>query len=1167
MPELKSIGRVRSLAAFFGMGLSLMTAAGAGGGTVELVSRRDPATGWSVSAGGADPGYLPAISADGRYVAFVSSAENLAPGQDDRNRAAGGGEDVFLFDRTAGTVTLVSRAAASPARTGNGTSRNPTLSADGRFVAFESGATDLVAGLSVTPAPEEGSPQNVFVFDRTSGLVSLVSRAAASGLATAELPCSSSRISADGRYVTFISKSGNLVPGMSTSFWTHVFLHDRVSGQTVQVDHAAGGGQTGQESDSPVLSADGRYVAYRSEAWTLVPGQVNPSFNGYVFLYDRTTDSNVLVSHVPGSPVQGGNAEAGGPALSADGRFVAFASLSSDLVAGASDTNNQSDVFLFDRTTGAVTLVSHAAAAALTAANARSLAPLISADGGTVVYRSSGTDLVAGQIDLNSLDDVFAYDRATGANGLSTRTAASAVTAAGLSFLNPRLGVSADGRYVVFVSAGDDLVPGQVDQNGSFGDDDVFLHDRTTGGTVLVSHLPGSSTTNGSSLSKLPVLAADGGAVAFINDGFDLVADDLEYADAFVYERATAVNRLASRRDPALPSVTPRQGATLASSRTVSDDGRWVLFASQAADLFPGQIETSGNTDLFLYDRITRATILVSHPPGAPTTSAGGFGGSISADGRYVAFLSRATNLVAGQVDGNGNPDVFLWDRTSGATYLVSHATGSFSTAANLGAANEARISADGQFVVFSSPATDLVAGQVDGNNGNDIFLWDRTTGFTRLVSRTPAGPARAGLFGSRLGIPSADGRFVAFLSLATDLVPAQVDSENPITWDAFLYDRLTGATVLASHAATSASTAAGVNGELALPLALSADGRFVALVSRSPELVPGMDPSPSFDNVFLYDRVGGQVRLVSHRAGMPTVAGNDEALEPALSADGRFVAFASSSTDLAAGQVDDFSTPDVFLYDRLTDQTRLISHQPGTPQTSSHVFFGAHAPQVSADGRFVAFASDVPDLLSGQSDTPNSRDVFLFDQRTDAAELVSRSRHSPLQAANQGGSTFSLTGDGSTVVFEAVSSDLVVGDFNSAFDVFLYRRDTAPGRFFTLPPCRLADTRTSGQGPVVSGITEAWPLHTSCGIPSTARAVSLNLTIVAPTDAGFLTLLAGDQPLPATSTINFRAGQVRANNAVIPLAANGDGTLGVFASIGGNGSVHVVLDVNGYFE
>jgi len=122
-------------------------------------------------------------------------------------------------------------------------------------------------------------------------------------------------------------------------------------------------------------------------------------------------------------------------------------------------------------------------------------------------------------------------------------------------------------------------------------------------------------------------------------------------------------------------------------------------------------------------------------------------------------------------------------------------------------------------------------------------------------------------------------------------------------------------------------------------------------------------------------------------------------------------------------------------------------------------------------------------------------------------------------------------------------------------------------GRYFTLPPCRVEDTRTAGQGPVASGVAEAWPIYAACGIPSTARAVSVNLTVIAPTGAGFLTLFAGDQPLPATSTINFRAGQVRANNAVVPLAAGGDGTLGVFASVAGNGTVHVVLDVNGYFE
>lgn len=1151
MPEPRTIGMTpRILAAFLGWGL-LPLAAAAGEGTVELVSRRDPATVWSASAGGGDPEEIPAISADGRYVAFVSSAQNLVPGQEDRNSSR---EDVFLFDRVADTVTLVSRATASATRTGNGGSFSPTLSADGRYVAFESVATDLVAGLSLT-APT----RNVFVFDRLTGIVSLVSRAA-SGPAGADRPCLSSSVSADGRYVTFLSEAGNLVPGMTASEEPQVFLHDRVSRETVLVSRPAAGGQSTALSDHLSLSADGRYLAYRSEAEDLVPGQQSSGWS-QVYLYDRTTGTNTLVSHAPGLPARGATGASFSPSLSADGRFVAFGSTSTELVAGANDTNEQSDVFLFDRTTGEVRLISHAAAAPLVTANGWSSTPRFSADGSTVIYGSDATDLVGGQIDGNGDLDLFARDQATGATTLISRAAASPLTAAGISFILP-YDLSADGRFVAFASRGTNLIPGQSDINGPNGDD-VFLHDRTTGGTVLVSHLPATVVANGSSYSRLPALAADGSALAYWNAGYDLAPFDYENYDFFVYDRVTTANRLASRRDPSLPSLSPRRGAALTSPRSTSADGRFILYSSEATDIVPGQIDGI-NPDLFLYDRLTRSTSLVTHQAGAPLTAAGGRDGSISADGRFVTFVSDSFNLVPGQVDHFGTADVFLWDRLSGAITMVSHAAGAPTTSGDFSGSGDPRISADGRFVVFTSPASNLVPGQVD-EMGDDVFLWDRTTGTSRSVSRQ-ATPSPPGTFGeAKGGVLSADGRYVAFLGRRESLVPGQPASE---AWNAFLFDRLTGTTALVSHTASSATAPAWVLDDV--PLALSADGRYVAFVSRSPELVAGTPTAFPVDMVFLYDAATGQVRLASHKPGQPASPSGDST-KPALSADGRWLAFTSSGSSLVAGQVDEPSTYDFFLYDRVTDETRLVSHLPGAPTAASgRSSFAPPGPQISDDGRFVAFSSEATDLVAGQVEQPFSftYDPFLFDRNTDAVELVSRSRFSPLEVGffHLGG-PISLSGDGSTVVFDSDASNLVSGDFNSQRDVFLYRRATAPGRFFTLAPCRINDTRTAGQRPVASGVPEVWPLHATCGIPSTARAVSVNLTVVAPTGAGFLTLLAGDQPLPATSTINFRAGQVRANNAVIPLAGNGGGTLGVFASVGGDGSVHVVLDVNGYFE
>jgi hypothetical protein len=111
-------------------------------------------------------------------------------------------------------------------------------------------------------------------------------------------------------------------------------------------------------------------------------------------------------------------------------------------------------------------------------------------------------------------------------------------------------------------------------------------------------------------------------------------------------------------------------------------------------------------------------------------------------------------------------------------------------------------------------------------------------------------------------------------------------------------------------------------------------------------------------------------------------------------------------------------------------------------------------------------------------------------------------------------------------------------------------------------------DTRQPADGPALaSGITETWSLHGSCGIPATAKSVAVNVTVTQPTGIGYLILWAGDAPVPSSSVINFGPGQTRSNNAILGLAANADGTLKVQPGISGGGTVHVILDVVGYFE
>ncbi|HUE30371.1 MAG TPA: hypothetical protein VMR79_05815, partial [Verrucomicrobiae bacterium] len=286
-----------------------------------------------------------AISADGRFVAFDSAASNLVVG--DTNGAA----DVFVHDRQAGTTERVS--VASAGTQGNGSSGligfafPPALSADGRFVAFVSLASNLVAG-------DTNASTDVFVRDRLTGTTERVS--VASGGAGGNAGSLGSALSADGRFVAFQSDASNLVAG-DTNGVTDVFVRDRLTGMTERVSVASDETQGDGASTYPALSADGRFVAFQSDASNLVAGDTNGATD--VFVRDRQTGTTERVSVASGGGTQG-NRNSGGffafPALSADGRLVAFESDATNLV--ATDTNGATDVFVHDRLTGTTERVS-----------------------------------------------------------------------------------------------------------------------------------------------------------------------------------------------------------------------------------------------------------------------------------------------------------------------------------------------------------------------------------------------------------------------------------------------------------------------------------------------------------------------------------------------------------------------------------------------------------------------------------------------------------------------------------------------------------------------------------------------------------------------------------------------------------------------------------------
>ena len=392
----------------------------------------------------------------------------------------------------------------------------------------------------------------------------------------------SAALSADGRYVAFSSDASSLVPG-DTNGVRDVFVHDRVSGVTERVSvsstaQQAGGASAGLLAGGPRISGDGRYVAFSSEASNLVPGDGNGTAD--IFVRDRVAGTTERVSVGAG----GGDAhgESVTPSIGVDGRYVTFTSLAGDLVPG--DDNNDRDVFVRDRVGGTTELISVGldGTPGDRASGGLGAGPArITPDGRHVVFGSFATDLVTG--DANNFDDVFVRDRVAG----TTERVSVATDGAEGNGHSVYGTISDDGRFVAFSSPADTLT--LPDLNGA---SDVFLRDRDAGTTVRLSDAAGAQASGGSSFAA------------------------------------------------------------------ISGDGSAVVYHSDASNLITG--DTNMTTDVFLQDVASGAIERISEPLAGETNGASLFA-EVSADGEAVAFESAASNLVAG--DGNSNSDVFAWGK------------------------------------------------------------------------------------------------------------------------------------------------------------------------------------------------------------------------------------------------------------------------------------------------------------------------------------------------------------------------------------------------------------------------------------------------------------------------------------------------------------------------
>ncbi|MGN6134152.1 MAG: PKD domain-containing protein [Aureliella sp.] len=736
---------------------------------------------------------------------------------------------------------------------------------------------------------------------------------------TANAASSEPAISANGQYVVFSSLASDLVPG-DTNNCRDVFVKDLTDGSIVRVSTDSEQQQADKQSSEPTISADGRYVAFTSSATNLVPGDTNGVAD--VFLKDLETGITSRLSiDALGVEVDGPSFQ---PWLSADGSTVAFASLGDIMANGSANERRQ----IFVRKLGALAVTPVSVNAQGNFGNGDSYQPALSTDGTIVAFHGDATDLVEGDVNLQS--DIFVKNLATeemtriGSSSLHSQNWGSSYAAS----------ISSDGGRIAFFSYASDLIEGDTNDKG-----DVFVMDFETHQLSRISVADDGSEADGDSYQ--PTLSADGRYVSFYSAASQLtMQDDNGVPDVFVKDLDE--NRLT------LVSTTSEnaQADNVSSQPILSGDGQHVAFVSFAANLVDGDHNVA--EDIFVKN-LTNSSVSV-----VTTSEAPQFGGnaisfepSLSADGKTVAFSSMANDLVSS--DSNGSFDVFVRDVSTNTTKRVS------TTAADdqgNGPSSAASISGDGQLVAFVSSASNLVP--EDTNNTADIFVKNLSSGDVTRVSVSSTG----GQANSNSSTPtiSQDGTRVAFISSANNLI----NSDTNFAWDVLVKDLTTQNVIRASENANhEPANRSSYNPRI------SGDGKIVAFISEADNLVP--DDTNGVTDVFVKNLETGAVARVnvSESGGQSSFA----AQHPALSADGAYVAFVSSDPNLVPG--DNNAAADVFIRSLVSGALVRVS----TTDTGEEAEGNSAAPSLNADGSLVAFESAAN--LTGMEDN-HIVDVFV---------------------------------------------------------------------------------------------------------------------------------------------------------------------------------------------
>jgi len=868
----------------------------------------------------------PQFSNDGRFLVFTSEASNLVTNDHNGEKL-----DVFVKELASGKITLVS--ATPNGESGHDSSYSPTISSNGQFVVFLSQATNLVP-------KDTNDLTDVFLRDLAAGTTTLVSVSADGSVADGE--SFKPLVSGDGRFVCFASRASDLVikPDLDQER-IDLFLRDRANNQTTHLSESTIV-QTGPDADVEdyTISEDGHWIAFTTTATLGAPTTI--------YLHDIEASSTTPVMIDPAS-VPAGRTPVAATALtlSSDGRYLALQTDPSSVA-----TTN-AGIYLSDLRLG-TNLWIPGARLSPNSFGFVQFPPAFSADGETLAFLLRIPALSFPAVHLWTSDGGvrFLTSPATG------RTNAARVFA-----------LSSSGTRVAFISDETNLISPATPRN----EFQLYIHDLPSNTLRLISADSRGQPVGGVEYA-LPQFSPDGRYLAFQSRSAALVPNDRNNAeDIFLYDwEANSVSIVSAPLENNRPFSSSSRGSSFI-ARGLSADGRHVLFASTANDLVPG--DENGLRDLFVRDLVTGRTKLVN-----VNTDGGALAlpvireAVLSANGRFAAFTAEDSQLLPNETAVASR--AYLRDVALGRTVLVSVNTNGVPAA---GRPSQISVSADGRYVAFvSDNARDLVPGVLGpvATVLRDVKL-DKTMIVEPndlRVGISGAAPSLSGLGGKVLSTLAA--RFI----LRVFLLDAEADTRLEFdaasgSFSAMSYDGRRVALFSQGGGIPPVLRWGDLPveslREIVLPPdglssgILSANGRFAA-VGVQKRLSPPFGEAP-----VLVELATGAIRHLDLRPdGQISSTGNS--FEAGLDADARHAVFRSEASDLVA--LDANGLPDIFVRDLAANATTLVnSSSDGAPAND----FSFH-PLISANGRVIVFSSWADNLVSG--DINHAGDIFAVE-------------------------------------------------------------------------------------------------------------------------------------------------------------------------------------------